>query len=198
MSRSSFLLVLAGLLVAASMPPWGWWPLGFLGIALYGSVAEGRREQSFSTGFLFAVAWFLPSMAWMWFLTAPGYIVAILIFCVMHGFASYIAATLSTTDHSHRTALIVCHSLAEVWRTPSHTCNWTGVRPACRTCFTHGCHWYYNRHVVHRVNASPLPCDVCRWLLCSSRKFVGQHAIYGTHLESFHCSRRRRTRNSRS
>ncbi|MEY3557921.1 MAG: apolipoprotein N-acyltransferase [Actinomycetota bacterium] len=116
MSRSSFLLVLAGLLVAASMPPWGWWPLGFLGIALYGSVAEGRREQSFSTGFLFAVAWFLPSMAWMWFLTAPGYIVAILIFCVMHGFASYIAATLSTTDHSHRTALIVCHSLAEVLR----------------------------------------------------------------------------------
>ena len=116
MRRSSFLLVLAGLLVAASMPPWGWWPLGFIGIALYGSVAVQRREKTFSTGFLFAAAWFLPSMAWMWFLTAPGYIVAILIFCVMHGVASYIAAKLTTNDNSHRSALVICHSLAEVLR----------------------------------------------------------------------------------
>jgi len=116
MRRSSFLLILAGLLVAASMPPWGWWPLSFVGLALYGSVAVERREQSFSTGFLFAAAWFLPSMAWMWCLTAPGYIVAVLIFSVMHGIASYVAATLATTDHSHRTALIVSHSLAEVLR----------------------------------------------------------------------------------
>lgn len=116
MKRSSLLLIFAGLMVAASMPPWGWWPLGFVGIALYGSMAVQRREQAFSSGFLFAAAWFLPSMAWMWFLTAPGYIAAILIFCVMHGTAGYIAATLSANDHSHRTALIVCHSLAEVLR----------------------------------------------------------------------------------
>ena len=108
--------ILSGLLVAASMPPWGWWPLGFLGIAMYGSAAVQRRDKSFSPGFLFAAAWFLPSMAWMWFLTAPGYIAAILIFCVMHGTASFIAAKLSTTDNSHRSALIVCHSLAEVLR----------------------------------------------------------------------------------
>ena len=116
MRRSSFLLVLAGLLVAVSMPPWGWWPLGFVGIVLYGSVAVQHREKSFSTGFIFAAAWFFPSMAWMWFLTAPGYIAAILIFCVMHGTASFIAAKLSTNDNSHRSALIVCHSLAEVLR----------------------------------------------------------------------------------
>ena len=116
MIRRSFLPILAGLFVAASMPPWGWWPLGFAGIALYGSVALQRREKSFSTGFLFAAAWFLPSMAWMWFLTAPGYIAAILIFCVMHGTASFLAAQLSTTTSTHRTALIICHSLAEVLR----------------------------------------------------------------------------------
>ena len=116
MRRSSFLLVLAGLLVAASMPPWGWWPLAFVGIAMYGTTAVRRRDTSFSTGFLFAAAWFLPSMAWMWFLTAPGYIAAILIFCAMHGTASYIAAKLATNDGSHRSALIVCHSLAEVAR----------------------------------------------------------------------------------
>lgn len=116
MKRSSLLFIFAGLMVAASMPPWGWWPLGFVGIALYGSMAVQRREQAFSSGFLFAAAWFLPSMAWMWFLTAPGYIAAILIFCLMHGTAGYIAVALSADDHSHRTALIVCHSLAEVLR----------------------------------------------------------------------------------
>jgi len=57
MIRRSFLPILAGLFVAGSMPPWGWWPLGFAGIAFYGSVAVRRREQSFSTGFLFAAAW---------------------------------------------------------------------------------------------------------------------------------------------
>ena len=116
MRRSSFLLILAGLLVAASMPPWGWWPLGFIGLAMYGSVAVRHREKSFSLGFLFATAWFLPSTAWMWFLSAPGYLVAILIFSVLHGFASYIASKLSINDQSHRSALIVCHSLAEVVR----------------------------------------------------------------------------------
>ena len=116
MRRRSFLPVFAGLLVAASMPPWGWWPLGFVGIAMYGSVAVRHREHSFSTGFLFAAAWFLPSMAWMWFLSAPGYIVAVLIFCVMHGIASFIAARISSNDNSHRSALVICHSLAEVLR----------------------------------------------------------------------------------
>ncbi len=116
MIRRAFLPVLAGLLVAASMPPWGWWPLGFVGIAMYGSVAIQRKDKSFSTGFLFAIAWFLPSMAWMWFLTAPGYIAAVLIFCTTHGIASYIAARFSTSPSTHRSALIICHSLAEVVR----------------------------------------------------------------------------------
>lgn len=116
MIRRSFSPLLAGLFVAASMPPWGWWPLGFAGIAMYGTAAVQRRDKAFLPGFLFAAAWFLPSMAWMWFLTAPGYIAAILIFCVMHGTASYIAAKLSTNNQSHRSALIICHSLAEVVR----------------------------------------------------------------------------------
>jgi apolipoprotein N-acyltransferase len=98
------------------MPPWGWWPLGFAGIAMYGSVAVRQKEKTFSTGFLFAAAWFLPSMAWIWFLSAPGYIVAVLIFCVMHGIASFIAARISSNDNSHRSALVICHSLAEVLR----------------------------------------------------------------------------------
>ena len=107
----------AGLCVAASMPPWGWWPLAFVGIALYASTARKRRgEKDFLTGFLFAFAWFLPAMAWMWFLTTPGYVIAVVLFASLHGLATLIAARLGTTPQLHIAALIVCHGLAEALR----------------------------------------------------------------------------------
>lgn len=107
----------AGLLVAASMPPWGWWPLSFLGLAIYCGLARDRRTESpFLTGFMFACGWFLPSLAWMWFLTAPGYLVAVAIFAAMHGTAAIVAARLATDRDSHRVALIVCHGLTEAIR----------------------------------------------------------------------------------
>ena len=108
---------IGGLCVAASMPPWGWWPLAFLGIAIYGSVAYKQKDTSpFLAGAIFTVGWMAPAMAWMWFLTAPGYVVAILIFAFAHGIAAYIASKISTDRTSHASALIVCHSLAEVLR----------------------------------------------------------------------------------
>lgn len=108
---------IGGLCVAASMPPWGWWPLAFLGIALYGSVAYQQKDISpIRTGMVFVVGWMAPAMAWMWFLTAPGFVIAIGIFAVAHGLAAYVAGKISTDKSSHATALIVCHSLAEVLR----------------------------------------------------------------------------------
>ena len=75
--------VAAGLLVGASMPPWGWWPLSFFGIALYASAARRRRTtSSFTTAFLFGLGWFLPAMAWMWFLSPPGYLIVVVYFTV--------------------------------------------------------------------------------------------------------------------
>ena len=109
--------LVAGLCVAASMPPWGWWPLAFLGIALYGSVAYRQKDASpMRTGVIFIIGWMAPAMAWMWFLTAPGYLIAVGIFAVSHGIAAFIASKISTDKASHSTALIVCHSLAEVLR----------------------------------------------------------------------------------
>ena len=82
----------AGLLIAASMPPWGWWPLAFIGLAWWSRLelrAEGHR---FFVGTVAGLGWFLPSLAWMWFLTAPGYLIAALLFAVLHGLASVVAA----------------------------------------------------------------------------------------------------------
>lgn len=114
--RKLVLPALAGLFVAASMPPWGWWPLAFVGIALYGHVARKRQfDSSFLTGFAFALAWFLPSMAWMWFLTAPGYLIAVILFSSLHGIAAMAASTCQTrTLHTH--ALIAFHSFVEAVR----------------------------------------------------------------------------------
>jgi apolipoprotein N-acyltransferase len=67
----------AGALVAASLPPWGWWPLAFVGIALLAALLADRPARSRAARtWLFGMGWFLPSMGWMWFLSAPGYLAA--------------------------------------------------------------------------------------------------------------------------
>lgn len=108
--------LVAGLLVAASMPPWGWWPLSFLGIAMYCGL-EYRAETSrrrFVIGFMFGIGWFLPSMIWMWFLTAPGYPIAVAMFASLHG----LAALAARGRHDRRSVLTgpVAHTLVEVLR----------------------------------------------------------------------------------
>jgi len=106
----------AGLLVAASMPPWGWWPLSFLGIAWYASLARQRRTTSpFRTALFFGIGWFLPAMAWMWFLTAPGYLIVVVLFASLHGLAGRCAAFFHQRK-IHTAALIVFHALAETVR----------------------------------------------------------------------------------
>lgn len=114
--RKLFSPVLAGVCVAASLPPWGWWPLSFIGLAWYASLARQRRTMApFSTGVAFAVGWFLPGMAWMWFLTPPGFIIAVALFAVMHGLAARLASLFSH-HKQHTSALIVFHALAETVR----------------------------------------------------------------------------------
>ena len=110
--------IVAGLLVAASMPPWGWWPLAFVGLILYSRVAlTARRRDAFTAGTMFAVTWFAPAMAWMWFLTAPGYVIAVLLFAGLHGLASVVAAEIGFSDEKkHRRALIVSHGFVEALR----------------------------------------------------------------------------------
>jgi apolipoprotein N-acyltransferase len=117
--------LLAGLCVAASMPPWGWWPLAFIGIAAYGSfqIRGAIRQQSLThrqralASFIFGLGWFLPSIAWMWFMTAPGYIVAVLFFAGLHAVAAWWSSTyMSKTERSHATGLALSHTLVETLR----------------------------------------------------------------------------------
>ena len=84
--------VAAGLCVALSMPPWGFWPLAFAGIAVF-EMALGENPsggQRAARGWLFGAAWMFPGMAWMWSLTIPGYLAAASIFAGFHAAAALV------------------------------------------------------------------------------------------------------------
>lgn len=79
--RPSFVLFLrctvTGLCIAASVPPWGWWPLAFLGLASWDRIiADQPWWARLRRSWLVAAAWMFPGLLWMWDLTAPGYVVA--------------------------------------------------------------------------------------------------------------------------
>ena len=65
--------LLAGLLICAALPPWGWWPLAVVGVALWlRLLADPRRSARWWASWAVGVGWFGPSTLWMWGLTAPG------------------------------------------------------------------------------------------------------------------------------
>lgn len=92
-SRHALQATLGGLLVAAALPPWGFWPLALLGVAVYETAAQQATtgRQRLMRGWLFGAAWLFPGMVWMWFLTAPGYLLAASMFAGFHGAAAWIA-----------------------------------------------------------------------------------------------------------
>ncbi len=83
--------IVAGICLAGSVPPWGWWPLAFVGIAILDrllAVESGR--QRFWRMWGVAVAWLAPAMLWMYDLTPPGYPIAFLTYAAYFGLAAAI------------------------------------------------------------------------------------------------------------
>jgi len=76
--------VTAGLLIAFSLPPWGWWPLGFLGLGLWIELLdESTRRRRMQLSGLVAVAWLTPATLWMFDLTAAGWPTTVLVHAAM-------------------------------------------------------------------------------------------------------------------
>ena len=112
--RRPALALLGGVLVAFSMPPWGWWPLAFVGVVVFDialGTAPGRRERA-AAGFAFGLPWFFIAMAWMWYLTAPGYLIAALLFASLHA----VAAVLAPAGPWRVIGRPAAHTLVEVGR----------------------------------------------------------------------------------
>ena len=79
---------LAGLLLAASLPPWGWWPLAFVGLALLDRlIADQPAWTRFRRGWLVAAALLFPTLSWLFSFTAPGYVIASAYYAALFGLA---------------------------------------------------------------------------------------------------------------
>jgi apolipoprotein N-acyltransferase len=103
----------AGALVALSLPPWGWWPLAFIGTALLDHLVAHRPWRSrFARTWLFGVAWLGPGMAWMWYLSAPGFLAAVASYAGYLG----VAAAVSPAGRWRRLSLPAALTVAEAVR----------------------------------------------------------------------------------
>ena len=71
----------------------------------------GRRQRALA-GFLFGVGWMYLGLAWMWFLTVPGYLVAPALFAGLHAAAAAVAPTGRWSAVGRSAA----HTLAEIVR----------------------------------------------------------------------------------
>lgn len=105
--------IASGLLLAASLPPWGFWPLGFLGIVVVDRVLAGRPWVSrFRRGWLIAFALFAPTLWWIHDLSLPGYVIAVVVFAAMFG----LCLLLVPPGLGRRVALPGAWVLAEQWK----------------------------------------------------------------------------------
>ena len=74
--------------MAASVPPWGWWPLGFVGLALWvEALADAPAGRRAGMSALASAAWLAPSTVWMVDLSAVGWVLAVAAFAAMHAAA---------------------------------------------------------------------------------------------------------------
>ncbi len=77
-----------GVLIAAALPPWGWWPVAFVGIAcLDRLIADRPRGARFRRGSVVGLGLYIPSLAWMTDMTLPGYVIAAVAYAALFGLA---------------------------------------------------------------------------------------------------------------
>jgi apolipoprotein N-acyltransferase len=83
------LALAVGLVTALALPPWGWWPLALVGIVgIDRLIADVGRGTRFRRGLLVGLGLYVPSLAWMIDMTAPGYAVATAFYAALLGVAA--------------------------------------------------------------------------------------------------------------
>jgi apolipoprotein N-acyltransferase len=111
--RTALTAIAGGVAIAASMPPWGWWPLAFVGVAMLDRLLAGQpRRARFRRTWLLTAAWLYPSTLWMVDLTAPGFVIAGAFYAGMFG----LLAVFVPPERGRRPALVGALILGELWR----------------------------------------------------------------------------------
>ncbi len=74
----------AGLLLTAALPPFGWWPLAFAGIAVLDRAIAGQAPRNRAlAGYACGLGLLVPGLWWMGEFTLPGTVIAMLFFAGM-------------------------------------------------------------------------------------------------------------------
>ena len=82
--RVAAVCVVAGLLIAAALPPWGWWPNAFPGLVLLdGLIADRPWPSRFRRGYGVAFTLLAPTLIWIGAFTPPGYVLAAIFYSGM-------------------------------------------------------------------------------------------------------------------
>ena len=93
----------AGGLICFSMPPWGFWPLAPLGVALLDRLLADRPAAGrLRRGWLTTATWLLGATIWMWDFSPPGYLLANLVFSFLYG----VGCALTPPSAGRRAALV--------------------------------------------------------------------------------------------
>lgn len=93
----------AGALICFSMPPWGFWPLAIVGVAVLDRLLAGQPLfRRMRRGWLVAATWLLVATIWMWDFSPAGYLAANLIYSLFYAGA----CALTPPDRGRRPALV--------------------------------------------------------------------------------------------
>lgn len=77
-----------GVLIALSLPPWGWWPLALVGLVLFErSLADAPARSRFRRAWCTGFGLLAPSTVWMFSFTPPGYVFEVIGFSTFLGVA---------------------------------------------------------------------------------------------------------------
>ncbi len=97
------------------MPPWGWWPLAVVGLALLPGLFDGTdRRGRFWWGWVVGLAWLVPSTVWVVDFSIPGYLVTA---GLLSSFIGLAAAALPDDRRTSYLAIPAVLTLAEFART---------------------------------------------------------------------------------
>ncbi len=111
--RVTLACVACGVALAGSLPPWGFWPLAFVGIAGLDVLLGGRPPGS-RAGRMGLVAFVLFGITLFWIkdLSAPGFVIAVTVFAGMFA----LLGTLVPPGRGRHFALPGAWVLAETWK----------------------------------------------------------------------------------
>ncbi|HVE47132.1 MAG TPA: apolipoprotein N-acyltransferase [Acidimicrobiales bacterium] len=106
---------LGGVLVALSLPPWGWWPLAFVGISVLSLLL---REQPvwrrFRAGFAFGLGMFIVGLWWMGEFNIAGACLAVVVEALFMGIAGAVCPPGRGRTFGFPAALVLAEALRRV------------------------------------------------------------------------------------